>query len=361
MSSIPPIGPSRVPDSDRESNGSNSSTLQKISDIFEKVRSFFQTSHLGTRSSEAQDPGFEKVQIKQSSAFITGWTCKKVENQQLKWTQKKSLEEIEELNEKQFPSIQPTSKIIEAYKVSFFTPYISRVLKSIGFQFDEARSDIFYSPTKERLELYIKDLKTKNPALSGLRLYDADLILPPDQFLELMLDDVLICGNGPENVHDLYFHIAPMLTNITRDPENYLRFKQDQKKLINGYLEQLQKAEEYEKKFLEDLNCALIKAGGSEIDMDQWTRTKQIIKYSLGAYLDIYSSLYFEDKFPPTEELTDDFLKILNSIIIRQPKWIKAWAKELHLTESEQDQVSQDGNTSLIIQYLYEKAKLDKE
>jgi len=361
MSSIPPIGPSRVPDSDRESNGSNSSTLQKISDIFEKVRSFFQTSHLGTRSSEAQDPGFEKVQIKQSSAFITGWTCKKKKNQQLKWTQKKSLEEIEELNEKQFPSIQPTSKIIEAYKVSFFTPYISRVLKSIGFQFDEARSDIFYSPTKERLELYIKDLKTKNPALSGLRLYDADLILPPDQFLELMLDDVLICGNGPENVHDLYFHIAPMLTNITRDPENYLRFKQDQKKLINGYLEQLQKAEEYEKKFLEDLNCALIKAGGSEIDMDQWTRTKQIIKYSLGAYLDIYSSLYFEDKFPPTEELTDDFLKILNSIIIRQPKWIKAWAKELHLTESEQDQVSQDGNTSLIIQYLYEKAKLDKE
>ncbi|NDD99495.1 hypothetical protein EB008_04275 [bacterium] len=42
MSSIPPIGPSRVPASDRESNGSNLSTSQKIRGIFEKVRSFFQ-------------------------------------------------------------------------------------------------------------------------------------------------------------------------------------------------------------------------------------------------------------------------------------------------------------------------------
>ena len=357
MSSIPPIGPSSVPASDRESNRSNSSTLQKIRDIFKKVRPVFQTSHLGTRSSEAQDPGFEKVQIKQSSAFITGWTCGKVKDQRLKWTQVKSLKEIQELNEKQFPSIQPTSKIIEAYKYEFFTPYISRVLKSIGFEFDEARTDIFYSPTKERLELYLKDLKKKNPALSGLRLYDADQILPPDQFLKLMLDDVLICGDWPENVHDLYFHIAPMLTNITRDPENYPRFKQDQKDIINGYLEQLQKAEEDGEKFLEDLNCTLIQAGGSAIDMDQWTRTKQIIKYSLGAYLDIYSSLYFEDKFPPTAKLKVDFLNILNSIIIQEPKWINAWTKELSLTQKEQDQVSRDDNTRLIIQYLYKKSQ----
>lgn len=209
--------------------------------------------------------------------------------------------------------------------------------------------------------MYLQDLKKKNPALSGLRLYDADQILPPDQFLKLMLDDVLICGDWPENVHDLYFHIAPMLTNITRDPENYPRFKKDQKDIINGYLKQLQKAEKDEKKFLEDLNFALIQAGGSEIDMDQWTRIKRIIKYSLGAYLDIYSSRYFIDKFPPTKEIKEDFLKILNEIIFVSQNWKKSWTKELGLDPEEQEQVSRDGNTSLIIQYLYKKAKLDKE
>lgn len=317
---------------------------------------------MGNRSSEAQDLGFEMVQIKQSSAFITGWSCEEVkETKQLKWTQVKKNEEIKELNQKQFPSIQPTSKIIEALLFFLSTPDLLPVLATIGFQFDEANPDIFYSPTKERLELYLQYLKEKNPALSGLRIHDADQILPPDQFLELMLGDVLICGDWPENVHDLYFHIAPMLTNITRDPENYPRFKQDQKDIIHGYLEQLQKAEEDEKKFLEDLNCALISAGGSEIDMDQWTRTKRIIKYSLGAYLDIYSSRYFEDKFPPTAELKDDFLKILDSIIIHEPNWKNAWTKELRLAQSEQDQVSKDYNTILIIRYLYVKAKLDEK
>ena len=361
MSSIPPIGPSRVPKPDSESNGSNSSTSQKIRGIFEKVSSFFKLRPSGNRSSEAQDPGFETVQIKQSSAFITGWSCMEVKaTKQLKWTQIKSSEEIEELNKKQFPSIQPTTKNIKASLSSIFTSDVSTVLATIGFEFDEAHPNIFYSPTKERLELYLQDLRKKNPALSGLRIYNADQILPPDKFLELMLGDVLICGDWPENVHDLYFHIAPMLTNITRDPENYPRFKKDQKALINGYLEQLQKAEKDEEKFLEDLNCALISAEGSKIDMDQWTRTKRFIKYSLGAYLDIYSSLYCEDKFPPTAELKDDFWGILNTLIT-DPQWMNAWTKELCLTKSEQDQVSQDGNTRLIIRYLYCKAGLDKD
>jgi hypothetical protein len=110
MSSIPPIGPSSVPASDRESNRSNSSTLQKIRDIFKKASSVFQRSHLGNRSSEAQDLGFETVQIKQSSAFITGWSCEEVkETKQLKWTQVISPADIQKINQDQFPSIQPTS------------------------------------------------------------------------------------------------------------------------------------------------------------------------------------------------------------------------------------------------------------
>jgi hypothetical protein len=90
--------------------------------------------------------------------------------------------------------------------------------------------------------------------------------------------------------------------------------------------------------------------------MDQWTRIKRIIKYSLGAYLDIYSSRYFKDKFPPTKEIKEDFLKILNEIIFVSQNWKNSWTKELGLTQSEQDQVSQDGNTRLIIQYLYKKS-----
>lgn len=75
---------------------------------------------MNEQSSEAQDLGFETVQIKQSSAFNTGWSCEEIkETKQLKWTQVISPADIQKINQNQFPSIQPTSKIIEAFLIFF--------------------------------------------------------------------------------------------------------------------------------------------------------------------------------------------------------------------------------------------------
>lgn len=363
MSFVSPLGPSGGPKPAGGPPGSSLNSLgERITGIFSNIvyKGPFSEGGQITRtlqSSAGSTP--EVANIEKSPPFITGWKCEEIPGRmQLKWTRVNTDEEIKKLNQKQFPSLQPQS--LRSVTRLGISPDNLKTLKTLGFVFDKDRLDIFYSPTRIHLEIILAGLKLKHPALSTLRFIDADQILSPDQFLELMLDDVLILSKWPEIIHDLFYHIAPMLTNISRDPESYPRYKQDQKNIIHGYLQQLHESEKDEEEFLKDLNKLLTQAGGRDIDIAQWKRLKPIIKYSLGAYLDIQSSLYIEKKFPETTPLKHDFINCLCEVIIENERWQKAWTKELGLEPSEQELVSKDPNTKRIIQCLFIKAGLNE-
>ena len=333
--------------------------LGKVREISSAV---FAGIQIGAAGASATKP-LGKVTLKTSAPFKCCWQARPTsDNKRLLWYPTEPLEDIDRWNQRQFPSIQPGTDFSKTL-VSYLSQRQMGILEEMGFCL-KSYPQALITPSIEELQRILGDLIRKNSQLIDLKLVQPGGLLEADEFIEKALGTFLICSSSDEQPHDLFFHVMPTLLNISQDPENYLRYKKQVETLVRRYLGQLQEAERNGEKFLKDLNQVLISQveGGGIVTETEWNRIKGIIKYCIAAYLDVETSKYYDpiqrEKYPQDEEIKENFLDHLNCILTDSEKWKNAWARDLEISESDKELVTEDPNTGHLLYAIFIKAGL---
>jgi len=334
--------------------------LGKVREISSAV---FAGIQIGAAGASATKPS-GKVTLKTTAPFKCCWQARPTSDKELLiWSPTQPLGDIDNWNQTQFPSLQPGTNFSQTL-IDYLSPKQMGILNEMGFRLDEKEPQALITPSIEKLKEILVRLKSDNPELKDLELVQPGGLLEADEFIEKSLGKFLICSSTSAQPHDLFFHVMPTLLNIFQDPKNYLRYKKDVETLVRGYLDQLQEAELNEKDFLEELNQVLESKiqGGRAISKTEWDRVKGIIRYCIGAYLDVETSKYYSpvdlEKYPPTEEIKKNFLEHLSWIILDE-KWQKAWARDLGIEKSsDKELVTEDPNTGHLLHAIFIKAGL---
>jgi hypothetical protein len=331
--------------------------LRRVAKVSADVLPAMQTGATGASPTKP----LEKVTLKTRAPFKCCWQARPTSDKKgLLWNPTEPLEDIDNWNQCQFPSIQPGTDFSKTL-VSYLSQRQMGILEKMGFCLKEYPQALI-TPSIEELQRILGELKRKNPQLIDLKLVQPGGLLEADEFIEKALGTFLICSSSDEQPHDLFFHVMPTLLNISQDPENYLRYKKQVETLVRGYLGQLQEAEQNGEKFLKDLNQVLISQveGGRVVTKTEWNRIKGIVKYCIAAYLDVETSKYYDpvdrEKYPPDKEIKENFLDHLKWILTDSEKWQSARARDLGISESDKEHVIEDPNTANLLSAIFIKA-----
>jgi hypothetical protein len=236
-------------------------------------------------------------------------------------------EETLKLNIKQFPAAQlnlkSVSKLIneKGFEVMSF-------LRNLGISFNKDTQTLYF-PKKEILKTKLEKYREKDPFFPELSLIEVTDILPAEDFLHLMLTKDIILSDPPDLIHDICFHVIPILRRVFMFPEGYKLYKEQIASIFRELQEEFDRSNENFDEFISPVNQILVKKQKQQITKAEWDLMQDILRFSMSACLDIIS--VFDEKFEHDKELKKLLFKIQASVIMDQDRpmgWDLVWNKE---------------------------------
>jgi|GEM_PF-1441853 len=257
----------------------------------------------------------ERVQRREPFVFAYSW---EQEGESFVFKQVLTDKEIKELNLKQYPFLQMNfSDIKHLVNNQGFAPTV--FLKKLGILIDTGAQTLRF-PTKNVLEEKLKELS----------IVQVSEILAFKEFLELMLTNDIIFSDPPHLIHDVCFHIIPLLVRLSKYPDGYKPYKE----MIFSTFSELSKEFEYAKEnfrnFIAPVNLCLLKR--KPITEEEWKLFESLLQFGMGACLDILSA--DGGPFLQGKELKEHLFTI-QSRVLRDEMWLEAWQKESPLNEKD--------------------------
>jgi len=269
-----------------------------------------------------------RVESADLEPFEWCWGFRKETTETLIWEPLKGVSDsdIDRLNRKQFPLIQPSYPFLEDLFVDrFFRDDENCIknnafLKQMGFVF-KARDKKFSTPTREQLVINYNNYQKKYPRFPELTFKLVDGVQEPDEFVHCVLDSDIILSSNQELLHDFVFHIIPTLSNICESPQSYRFYKDNLKQIVETFLSFLNKNPI---EILAELNNNL----NPKIDESLINDIVATLKYMVSAALDELTSAiidYTEIKGQEdangyiSEKFIESLLGTLNDEMWREP------------------------------------------
>jgi hypothetical protein len=281
----------------------------------------------GTQSTPSSlDPS----RVQKGQTFISAWT---LENRGDFFVCKQHLNEQEtlELNIKQFPAAQmnfaSVRKLIneKGFQVMLF-------LKRLGISIDNDTQTLHF-PKKEILRRNLDTYSRENRSFPELSLSEVTDILPAEEFLHLMLTKDIILSDPPDLIHDICFHVIPILRRVFMFPEGYKLYKEQIASTFRELQDEFDRSNENFKEFISPVNQILVKKQKQQITKAEWDLMQDILRFSMSACLDIIST--FDETFEQDKELKKLLFKTQASVIMDQDRpmgWDLVWNKEFPKT-----------------------------
>lgn len=283
---------------------------------------FVQDSSLGANQNQKKTPFLSAWEIVECPTF---YRC----------TQKAPGSEIYKLNLQQYPVLQSTFNQIRSE--IFQKTSTRKFLEELGFILEENPKALCF-PKKDQLIQKLKAYRENNPDFPDLTITEVDEILSTEEFMELVLLNDLIYSKPPDIIHDITYHVIPLLLRIHQNPTLYRHFKMEIASLSRYLMGEFEKAETNFEEFIAPVNEFLVKKEITEkISFEDWNLIKDLLKYSLSASLDIATS--DDTPFDECLNIKNYFLDLQISILKESPNWQSAWTKELGLQGNNLDRV----------------------
>jgi hypothetical protein len=172
-------------------------------------------------------------------------------------------EETLKLNIKQFPAAQlnlkSVSKLIneKGFEVMSF-------LRNLGISFNKDTQTLYF-PKKEILKTKLEKYREKDPFFPELSLIEVTDILPAEDFLHLMLTKDIILSDPPDLIHDICFHVIPILRRVFMFPEGYKLYKEQIASIFRELQEEFDRSNENFDEFISPVNQILVKKQKQQI------------------------------------------------------------------------------------------------
>ena len=272
--------------------------------------------------------------VEKGEPFVSAYSCKQ-EGESFVFKQVLEDEKIKELNLKQYPVLQMNFSDIKHLVISQgFAPMV--FLKNLGILID-AGSQTLRFPTKNALEGKLKELS----------IVQVSEILPFKEFLELMLTNDIIFSDLPHLIHDVCFHIIPLLVRLSKYPDGYKLYRETIVSTFRELGKEFEEAQKNFREFIAPLNLLFFKK--NPIKEEEWRLYESVLQFSMGACLDILS--VDGGPFLHGNELKKHLFKIQTQVL-RDEMWLKAWQKESEIMGGVFSETEQNRSTA-ILQALY--------
>ena len=242
--------------------------------------------------------------------------------------------EIEELNLKQYPVLQMNFSDIK--HLVNHQGFAQVFLKNLGILIDTGSQTLRF-PTKNALEGKLKKLI----------IVQVSEILPFKEFLELMLTNDVIFSDLPHLIHDVCFHIIPLLVRLSKHPDGYKLYRATIVSTFRELGKEFEEAQKNFREFIAPLNLFFFKR--NPIKQEEWRLYESVLQFSMGACLDILS--VDGGPFLHGNELKKHLFKIQTQVL-RDKMWLKAWQKESEIMGGVLSETEQNRFTA-ILQALY--------
>jgi len=277
-----------------------------------------------------QSTPLDPSRVQKKEPFISAWTFED-QGDFFVCSQHLDEEKTLKLNIKQFPVVQmnftSVRKLIneKGFKVMFF-------LKSLGISIDDATQTLLF-PKKENLRKNLDTYSEKNPSFPELSLSEVTDILPTDDFLHLMLTTDIILSDPPDLIHDICFHVIPILRRVFEFREGYRPYKEQIASTFSELQDEFDRSSKHFDEFISPVNQILAKKQKQQITRAEWDLMQDILRFSMSACLDIIST--FDETFEQDKELKKLLFKTQASVLMDQDRpmgWDLIWNKEFPKT-----------------------------
>jgi hypothetical protein len=122
-----------------------------------------------------------------------------------------------------------------------------------------------YFPKKEILKTKLEKYREKDPFFPELSLIEVTDILPAEDFLHLMLTKDIILSDPPDLIHDICFHVIPILRRVFMFPEGYKLYKEQIASIFRELQEEFDRSNENFDEFISPVNQILVKKQKQQI------------------------------------------------------------------------------------------------
>ena len=275
-------------------------------------------------------PALDPKRVEAEGSFRSAYEFEELEDC-FKFIQTKSLEEIIELNQEQFPVLQQN---FEAIDLMLGKPGsdVCNFFKELGIFVDPSDKSLHF-PKKETLEQKLVSFRQKHPDFPPLSIAQVTEIVQPDAFLKILLENDFIYSDPPELIHDICYHLIPMLKRIFINPSQYEPFRKEVAKTFTELGATLDRAKTDFEGFISPMNKILQNQGLRPITKEDWTLMQGILKFTMSGCLDVLAtdSNEFLQEGKVREYLFDSQKSLIDGS--SHPSWPETWAKELFLSK----------------------------
>jgi len=275
-------------------------------------------------------PAIDPKRVEAEENFRSAYEFKELEDS-FKFIQTKSLEEIIELNQEQFPVLQQNFEAIDQM-LGEPGSTVCNFFKELGIFIDPSDKSLHF-PKKETLEQKLVSFRQKYPDFPPLSIAQNTGIVQPDAFLNISLENDFIYSDPPELIHDICYHLLPMLKRIFLNPTQYEPFRKEVVKTFTELGATLDKAKADFEGFISPMNKILQNQGLRPIKKEEWTLMQGILKFTMSGCLDILAT--DSNKFLQGGKVREYLFQSQKSLIDGSShfSWPETWAKELSLSK----------------------------
>jgi hypothetical protein len=271
--------------------------------------------------------------VEKGEPFVSAYSCEQ-QGESFVFKQVLKDKEIEELNLKQYPVLQMNFSDIK--HLVNHQGFAQVFLKNLGILIDTGSQTLRF-PTKNALEGKLEELS----------IVQVSEILPFKEFLELMLTNDVIFSDLPHLIHDVCFHIIPLLLRLSKHPDGYKLYRATIVSTFRELGKEFEEAQKNFREFIAPLNLFFFKR--NPIKQEEWRLYESVLQFSMGACLDILS--VDGGPFLHGNELKKHLFKIQTQVL-RDERWLKAWQKESEIMGGVLSETEQNRSTA-ILQALY--------
>jgi len=295
--------------------------------------------------------------VEAERSFRSAYKSEKV-GDSFKFIQTRSYDEIRELNQEQFPVLQQSFAVID-HHLGKPGSNVCNFFKELGIFVDYSDKSLHF-PDKETLEQKLVSFRQKHSDFPLLSIAQVNEIVQPDAFLKILLENDFIYSDPPELIHDICYHLIPMLKRIFLNPNQYEPFRNEVVKTFKELGATLDRAETDFEGFISPINKILQRQELRPITKEEWTLMQGILKYTISACLDNLATV--SNIFLPAGQVREYLFQLQKSLIQPSPKipgqfsgegWPELWAQELSLSQENLDKVLTIITSGRHVDFLY--------
>ena len=272
---------------------------------------------------QSTPPPLDPSRVQKKEPFISAWTFED-RGDFFVCSQHLDDKEIQKLNREQFPVTQNNFASL-AEMISIRRPEVVSFLKSLGIFIDTKKQTLHF-PQKDFLKQKLDQYRIDDRTFPELSLIEVTHILPVEDFLHLMLTEDIILSEPPDLIHDICFHVIPILSRVFEFREGYRPYKEMIASTFSELQEGFRKSKGNFDEFISPVNQILSRKNEDIITKEEWDLMQDLLMFSMSACLDTIST--YDGAFEQDKELKKLLFQSQTDVIMGGFGWDVVYENE---------------------------------